>query len=34
LTDLEKRQSETQETVQTRHRKYFQSSAGYLRPPR
>jgi hypothetical protein len=33
LTDLEKRQAEAQETVQRRHRKYFQSSAGYLRKP-
>jgi hypothetical protein len=31
LTDLTKQQAETRETVETRRRKYFQSSAGYLR---
>lgn len=30
VTDLENQQSEAQETAQTRRRKYFQSSAGYL----
>jgi len=32
LTDLEKQQAEASEAVETRRRKYFQSSAGYLRP--
>ncbi len=32
LTDLQKQQAETADAVQTRRRKYFQSSAGYLRP--
>ena len=31
LEDLEKQQSEEREMVETRRRKYFQSSAGYLR---
>jgi hypothetical protein len=31
LTDLRSRQAEPGEAVQTRRRKYFQSSAGYLR---
>jgi len=34
LTDLSKQQSETADAVRVRRRKYFQSSAGYLRPPR
>ena len=32
LRDLEKQQAEAADEVQTRRRKYFQSSAGYLRP--
>jgi hypothetical protein len=32
LSDLQKQQAEAGDTVQTRRRKYFQSSAGYLRP--
>jgi hypothetical protein len=32
LSDLQKQQAETGDTAQTRRRKYFQSSAGYLRP--
>ena len=32
LSDLEKQQAESSATVETRRRKYFQSSAGYLRP--
>jgi len=32
LADLEAQQAEHKDTVQTRRRKYFQSSAGYLRP--
>jgi len=32
LTDLQKQQAEASEAVETRRRKYFQSSAGYLRP--
>lgn len=31
LADLKKQQAEAQELVETRRRKYFQSSAGYLR---
>ena len=31
LTDLQKQQAEAPEVVETRRRKYFQSSAGYLR---
>ncbi len=31
LTDLRSRQAEAPEAVETRRRKYFQSSAGYLR---
>ena len=31
LSDLESQQAEAHEAVQTRRRKYFQSSAGYLR---
>jgi len=31
LSDLESQQAESHEVVQTRRRKYFQSSAGYLR---
>lgn len=31
LTDLQKQQAEASEAVETRRRKYFQSSAGYLR---
>jgi anti-sigma factor RsiW len=31
LIDLQKQQAETPETVETRRRKYFQSSAGYLK---
>jgi anti-sigma factor RsiW len=31
LADLEAQQAEAQEAVQSRRRKYFQSSAGYLR---
>jgi anti-sigma factor RsiW len=31
LEDLERQQSEAREMVETRRRKYFQSSAGYLR---
>lgn len=31
LTDLEKQQAEAREIVETRRRRYFQSSAGYLR---
>ena len=31
FSDLQHRQAERQETVQKRRRKYFQSSAGYLR---
>ena len=31
LADLQKQQAETPEVVETRRRKYFQSSAGYLR---
>lgn len=31
LTDLERQQAEAPEVVETRRRKYFQSSAGYLR---
>jgi len=31
LTDLEKQQAEAKEVAETRRRKYFQSSAGYLR---
>lgn len=34
LTDLEKHQAEAPEVAETRRRKYFQSSAGYLRPGR
>ncbi len=34
LTDLEAQQAEAEEVVQSRRRKYFQSSAGYLRRPR
>jgi len=30
LVDLENQQAEQQETIRTRRRKYFQSSAGYL----
>lgn len=30
LADLERQQAETDENVQTRRRRYFQSSAGYL----
>jgi len=33
LADLESQQAEAQEVAQTRRRKYFQSSAGYLRRP-
>jgi hypothetical protein len=32
LTDLRKQQAEAGDVVQTRRRKYFQSSAGFLRP--
>src|SRR3972149_3422543 len=32
LNDLQKQQAEAGDAVQTRRRKYFQSSAGYLRP--
>jgi anti-sigma factor RsiW len=32
LADLQKQQAESGESAQTRRRKYFQSSAGYLRP--
>ncbi len=32
LGDLQKQQAEAADVVQTRRRKYFQSSAGYLRP--
>ena len=32
LADLQKQQSEAGDVAQTRRRKYFQSSAGYLRP--
>ncbi len=32
LTDLQKQQAESGDAVHTRRRKYFQSSAGYLRP--
>jgi hypothetical protein len=32
LTDLQRQQAETQEATQVRRRKFFQSSAGYLRP--
>jgi anti-sigma factor RsiW len=32
LADLQEQQAEAHEAVQTRRRKYFQSSAGYLRP--
>ncbi len=32
LVDLQKQQAEAGDLVQTRRRKYFQSSAGYLRP--
>jgi len=32
LADLQKQQAEAGDVVQTRRRKYFQSSAGYLRP--
>lgn len=31
LADLEKQQAESRDVAQTRRRKYFQSSAGYLR---
>jgi hypothetical protein len=31
LADLKRQQAEAQQTVQARRRKYFQSSAGYLR---
>jgi hypothetical protein len=31
LSDLKKQQAEASEAVETRRRKYFQSSAGYLR---
>ena len=31
LTDLQKQQAEAREVVETRRRRYFQSSAGYLR---
>ena len=31
LTDLQKQQAEAREIVETRRRRYFQSSAGYLR---
>ncbi len=31
LVDLQKQQAETPEVVETRRRKYFQSSAGYLK---
>jgi hypothetical protein len=31
LADLKRQQAESLEAVQTRRRKYFQSSAGYLR---
>lgn len=34
LADLEAQQAEADEQVQSRRRKYFQSSAGYLRRPR
>ena len=34
LTDLEKQQAEAGDLAQTRRRKYFQSSAGYLRRPK
>jgi len=33
LADLESQQAEAREVAQTRRRKYFQSSAGYLRRP-
>ena len=32
LADLENQQAEAGEVAQTRRRRYFQSSAGYLRP--
>jgi len=32
LADLRKQQAESRHAAQTRRRKYFQSSAGYLRP--
>ena len=32
LADLKRQQAESSEVVQSRRRKYFQSSAGYLRP--
>jgi hypothetical protein len=31
LSDLQKQQAEAREVIETRRRKYFQSSAGYLR---
>ncbi|MHC4399140.1 MAG: hypothetical protein ACYTG0_05605 [Planctomycetota bacterium] len=34
LTDLERQQAEARHEVETRRRRYFQSSAGYLRPGR
>jgi hypothetical protein len=34
LTDLRQQQAELPEVVQTRRRRFFQSSAGYLRPGR
>jgi len=34
LADLEAQQAEADESAQSRRRKYFQSSAGYLRRPR
>ncbi|MEN6495778.1 MAG: hypothetical protein ABFD16_15970 [Thermoguttaceae bacterium] len=33
LLDLQKQQAEAREVVESRRRKYFQSSAGYLRRP-
>ena len=32
LSDLKKQQEESSQAAETRRRKYFQSSAGYLRP--
>jgi hypothetical protein len=34
LTDLRRQHAEAADTVQTRRKRYFQSSAGYLRSPR
>ena len=34
LTDLKRQQAEAADTAQTRRKRYFQSSAGYLRNPR